>query len=73
MRRDGVWAARTRAWMKQNESLRRYVLARLRAAGPLPSRELTEAGFKPEASVSTGSTSGHNVSRMLDFLWPREK
>ena len=70
---DSVWAARTRAWMKQNERLRRYILARLRAAGPLPSRELTETGLDPEAWVSTGWTSGRNVSRMLDFLWAQGK
>ena len=70
---DGPWATRTRAWMKQNEKLRRYILARLRAAGPLPSRELTEAGFEPKAWVSTGWTSGRNVSRMLDFLWAQGK
>ena len=70
---DGLWASRTRAWMKQNDKLRRYILARLRAAGPLPSRELTEAGLDPKAWVSTGWTSGRNVSRMLDFLWAQGK
>jgi uncharacterized protein len=69
----GAWAARTLAWMKDNARLRRYILARLRKEGPLPSRALTEDGLDPKAWVSTGWTSGRNVSRMLDFLWAQGK
>ncbi len=60
---------RTRSWVKANARLRRYILGRLRRDGPLLSRDLAEDGLEPEAWVSTGWTSGRNVSRMLDFLW----
>ncbi len=71
MMRDNSWTNRfaSRAWLKQNEKLRRYVLREVRRDGPLPSRALSEDGLQPKAWVSTGWTSGRNVSRMLDFLW----
>jgi uncharacterized protein YcaQ len=72
MRRDpghGTgWAERVGEWIRQNDRLRRHILARLRRAGPLPSRLLEEDGLEPKAWVSSGWTSGRNVSRMLDFL-----
>ena len=55
-------------WMKQNDGLRRYILRELKRHGPLPSRALEEEGLDPKAWISTGWTSGRNVSRMLDFL-----
>jgi hypothetical protein len=55
-------------WMAQNDGLRRYILRELKRHGPLPSRALEEDGLDPKAWVSTGWTSGRNVSRMLDFL-----
>src|SRR6185436_9193777 len=67
--RDYPWSARTQAWVKQNQKLKNYVLREIRKHGPLPSRALAEDGQHPEAWVSTGWTSGRNVSRMLDFLW----
>lgn len=63
------WSERTRAWVKQNAKLKRYVLAQLRHHGPLLSRDLTEDGIHPDEWVSTGWTSGRNISRMLDYLW----
>jgi len=66
--RRGDWAANTRAWIKQNDKLRRYLLREIRRNGPLPSRLLEEDGLDPNEWVSTGWTSGRNVSRMLDFL-----
>jgi hypothetical protein len=63
------WSARTRAWVKQNAKLKRHILGQLRRRGPLLSRDFSEDGLDPEAWVSTGWTSGRNVSRMLDFLW----
>ncbi len=69
MMRDYPWSDRTRAWIKQNQKLKNYVLREIRKHGPLPSRALTEDGIHPEDWVSTGWTSGRNVSRMLDFLW----
>jgi uncharacterized protein len=67
--RNYPWGDRTKAWIKQNQKLKNYVLREIRKRGPLPSRALTEEGLHPEGWVSTGWTSGRNVSRMLDFLW----
>lgn len=66
---DSAWSERTRAWLKQNQKLKRYVLAQLRRRGPLLSRDLEEDGLHPREWVSTGWTSGRNISRMLDYLW----
>lgn len=63
------WSARTQNWVKQNDKLKRYVLGQIRRRGPIPSRHLEEDGLDPKAWVSTGWTSGRNVSRMLDYLW----
>jgi uncharacterized protein YcaQ len=63
------WSDRTVAWVKQNEKLKRYVLGEIRRHGPLPSRALEEGGVHPVNWVSTGWTSGRNISRMLDYLW----
>ncbi|MBL8045806.1 MAG: YcaQ family DNA glycosylase [Anaerolineales bacterium] len=66
---EGVWSQRARQWMKDNAKLKRYILSQLKKRGPLLSRDLEEEGLHPKAWVSTGWTSGRNVSRMLDFLW----
>lgn len=71
--RESVWAERTRQWMSDNDKLRRYILRRIKAEGPLLSRQLEHDGLDPKAWVSTGWTSGRNVSRMLDFLWMQGK
>jgi uncharacterized protein YcaQ len=65
----GIYRQRAREWIVRNQKLRRYILNRLRREGPLLSRQLEEGGLHPEAWVSTGWTSGRNISRMLDFLW----
>jgi uncharacterized protein YcaQ len=70
---DSAWTKRVRTWTKQNDALRRYILRRLKREGALPARALEEAGIHPEDWVSTGWTSGRNVSRMLDYLWMRGK
>jgi uncharacterized protein YcaQ len=62
---------RTREWLQQNPALKRYVLARLRRAGPLRLRDFedrTVVGWE-----SGGWTSGRNVERMLDVLWTQGK
>ena len=59
---------RSVAWMKQNDKLRRFLLREIRRKGPVPSRLLEEEGQDPTTWVSTGWTSGRNVSRMLDML-----
>jgi hypothetical protein len=67
--RSFPFSARTLKWVKQNAALRRYVLGELRRRGPLLSRQLEEDGVRPKAWVSTGWTSGRNISWMLDHLW----
>jgi len=69
MMRAYPWSDRTKDWIAQNEKLKRYVLREIKQRGPVLSRALTEDGVHPEAWVSTGWTSGRNLSRMLDFLW----
>jgi uncharacterized protein YcaQ len=59
---------RSVAWMKQNAKLRKFMLREIRRKGPMPSRLLEEDGQDPTVWVSTGWTSGRNVSRMLDML-----
>ncbi len=70
---DSPWSQRVREWINENSVLRRYILTRIRREGALPSRALEENGIHPRAWVSTGWTSGRNVSRMLDFLWMQGK
>jgi uncharacterized protein len=58
---------RIHAWLEANDALRRHILDRLRAAGPLPT-----GGFEDRSAVgwrSGGWTSGRNVERMLGILW----
>lgn len=66
---EGVWSQRARQWMKDNAALKRFILNRIKKHGPQLSRQLEEEGVEPRAWVSSGWTSGRNVSRMLDFLW----
>lgn len=70
---DTPWDKRVRRWIQDNDALRRHILAKIRREGPLPSRAIQDAGLDPKAWVSTGWTSGRNVSRMLDFLWMNGK
>ncbi len=57
---------RSREWLRSNASFHRDVLARLRDAGPLTSRDI------PDTSVvswsSSGWTGNRNVTQMLEFL-----
>ena len=64
---DSAWSRRVRKWLKDNDALRRTIITRLRREGPLPARAFE--GTEARAWVSTGWTSGRNVSRMFDFLW----
>lgn len=68
-RGEDPYSARVRTWLDRNETLRAHVLAEITRRGPLLSRELEADGIHPEQWVSTGWTSGRNVSRMLDHLW----
>jgi uncharacterized protein len=58
---------RMRAWLAENQALRRSILRRLRADGPLPGRALQDRAAV--AWRSAGWTAGRNVDRMLDALW----
>jgi hypothetical protein len=58
-----------RTWLEANESFRQDVLARLRDAGPLLSRDVRDTSVVPW--VSTGWTHNQNVTRMLEFLVAR--
>jgi uncharacterized protein YcaQ len=53
-------------WMVANETFRRDVLARLRDAGPLLSRDIPDTCVVPWAS--TGWTNNRNVTQMLEAL-----
>jgi uncharacterized protein YcaQ len=63
------WVISVREWIESNRALHDYVLGEITRRGPVASRELEEAGKDPNGWVSTGWTSGRNISRMLDFLW----
>ncbi|MGH3418093.1 MAG: DNA glycosylase AlkZ-like family protein [Streptosporangiaceae bacterium] len=56
-----------REWLAANEEFRRYVLDRLRDAGPLLGEAIEDRSAV--SWVSTGWTNGRNVDRMLDILW----
>ncbi|TFV85845.1 crosslink repair DNA glycosylase YcaQ family protein [Blastococcus sp. CT_GayMR16] len=62
------WEGR-RQWLRSNESFRRDVLARLREAGPLLSRDIPDTAVVPW--VSTGWTHNQNVTQLLESLMMR--
>src|SRR5215831_11330441 len=63
------WQEYHRDWVLANDRCRREILARLRDAGPLPSRELPDTCDKPWGS--TGWTNDKNVTRLLEFMVSR--
>jgi uncharacterized protein YcaQ len=60
---------RPRAWVRDNDSFRRDILARLADSGPLTSRDIPDTCAVPWAS--TGWTHNRNVTQMLEFLMRR--
>ena len=64
---DGAWKKRTRAWLEENEELKRSILDGLKDGGPLSSRNFKDSSQK--SWKSTGWTSGQNVGLMLNSLW----
>jgi uncharacterized protein YcaQ len=60
------WKVFRREWVAANDRCRLDILDRLRAEGPLPSRELPDTCDKPWQS--TGWTNNKNVTRLLDFM-----
>ncbi|MFN2593861.1 MAG: winged helix-turn-helix domain-containing protein [Actinomycetota bacterium] len=68
--RDGS-AQRVERFLKENASLQRHILQRLRKEGPLRARDFeVESGPRWQSS---GWTGGQGLSRMLDFLWIKGK
>jgi uncharacterized protein len=55
-----------RAWLEANDGFRRDVVARLRDAGPLLSRDVPDTSQVPWGS--TGWTNNRNVTQMLELL-----
>ena len=56
-----------RAWLADNQALRRSILRQLRVGGLLPTRALEDRAATDWQS--SGWTQGRNVDRMLDLLW----
>jgi uncharacterized protein len=56
-------------WLDANDSFRRDVLERLRASGPLLSKEIPDTSVVPWQS--SGWTGNRNVTQMLEFLSAR--
>jgi uncharacterized protein len=57
------------AWVEANDGFRRDILARLRDAGPLLSRDVPDTSQVPWGS--TGWTNNRNVTQMLELLSAR--
>ena len=63
------WQEFARDWVLANDRCRTDILGKLRAAGPLPSRQLPRTCERPW--VSTGWTNDKNVTRLLEFMVSR--
>ena len=60
------WRVFRREWVAANDRCRLDILDRLRANGPLPSRELPDTCDRPWQS--TGWTNNKNITKLLDFM-----
>ena len=60
------WRKHQRDWVRANDACRTDILARLTAAGPLPSRGLPDTCAVPW--TSTGWTNNRNVTQLLEFM-----
>ncbi len=60
------WRRSQRDWVTANDRCRRDILDRLRAEGPLTSRELPDSCTVPW--TSTGWTNNRNVSQLLELM-----
>ena len=63
------WQVFLADWVSANDRCRRDILDRLRAGGPLQSRELPDTCDKPWQS--TGWTNNKNITKLLDFMTQR--
>jgi uncharacterized protein YcaQ len=66
---DSVWPQRIRDFLTANEPFRAYLLAELKARGPLRSRQLEDRSVA--AWPSSGWNDGRNTGQMLEFLQAR--
>jgi uncharacterized protein YcaQ len=64
-----AWQEHKREWLAANAACRHDILERLRADGPLPTRELPDTCVEPWSS--TGWNNNKNLAIMLDFLVQR--
>lgn len=63
---EPAWRQGLRDWVHDNDGFRLDLLERLRADGPLRSRDLPDTSVRPWRS--TGWTNRRNVRQMLEFL-----
>jgi uncharacterized protein len=70
---DISWAVNIDNWVSQNQALHDFILAEITEKGARLSRQLELEGIDTKHWVSSGWTSGRNVSRMLDYLWTQGK
>lgn len=61
------WAKRIRKWVDDNKALANQVMREIKKHGMLPSSHFENE--TNEEWLSTGWTSGRNVSQMLDYFW----
>jgi uncharacterized protein YcaQ len=66
---DSAGARLRREWLEANASFRDYLLAQLRARGPLPTRDLDDRSTEPWHS--SGWNDHRNVGQMLEFMSAR--
>jgi uncharacterized protein YcaQ len=66
---DSVWPQRIRDFLTANEPFRTYLLAELKARGPLRSRQLEDRSVA--AWPSSGWNDGRNTGQMLEFMQAR--
>ena len=66
---DSARHAYIREWMNVNEPFRAYILAELKARGPLRSRELDDRSLAPW--LTSGWNDGRNVGQMLECMVAR--
>jgi uncharacterized protein len=64
-----AWEVERREWVRANDASRRDILARLKASGPLPMRDIPDTCAVPWGS--TGWTNERNVEKLLDFMVQR--
>lgn len=64
-----AWQEEIRDWVRANDACRHDILERLRADGPLPTRELPDTCVTPWSS--SGWNDNRNLTKMLDFLVQR--